>query len=136
MACSGFSFEIGGKMPCGWLLDVLNVVNGIRNPGIFSHLAVGIVHFAGSGFKPAVFQKRAEPDGFVNIGFAFFAQVDDFGIASTFEIENLFSGPAVFVVANQFAVRVGRECGFSCTGKSEKQSGLTIAAFVGRTVHG
>ena len=39
----------------------------------------------------------------LDFGFGFLGQVDDFGVAAAFEVEDAFGGPAVFVVTDQAA---------------------------------
>ena len=73
----------------------------------------------------------------IDIRFGFFVEVDDFGIAAAFEIEDAVIVPAMFVIANEQALRIGGKGGFASSGKSEEDGRiLTLLVRVGGAVHG
>lgn len=53
--------------------------------------------------------------------FLFGGEVDAFGVAASFDVEDAGVGPDVFVVANEFTVRVSGEGGFASTGETEEE---------------
>jgi hypothetical protein len=59
-----------------------------------------------------------------------------FGVAAALEIEDALVGPAVLVVADERAVRIGRERGLARAGEPKEQRGLAVLALIGRAVHG
>ena len=68
-------------------------------------------------------------------GFVLFREVDELGVATAFEVEHTVGAPAVFVVADESALRVGGKRGLSRTGEAE-EDGRVFAGGVGRAVHG
>ena len=78
------------------------MIDRIRNTSVFCSGRVAEIDFSGF-INDDVFQESISADGVVNIRFAFFIQIDDFGVAPALVIENAFIIPAVFVVADQQA---------------------------------
>lgn len=62
----------------------------------------------------------------MDFGFFFGGEVDAFGIAASFDVENAGVRPDVFVVADEFTVRVGGEGGFACTGETEEKRNVVF----------
>ena len=92
--------------------NVFDVVNWIAYTCVFCCALVGEVDF--SVFVHChVFEQRVAADGVENVWLRLFVQVDDFGIASAFKVEDAFVVPSMFVVADEFALGVGGECGLS-----------------------
>ena len=81
------------------LNDVFDVIDRVGNTSVFSSWCVTEIYFSGFIYDD-VFQKGVFSNGVVNIRFAVFIQIDDFGITAAFVIENAFIIPAVFVVAD------------------------------------
>jgi hypothetical protein len=75
--------------------------------------------------------------GGVDLGFRLGVEVDGLGVAAAFEIEGAGVGPAVFVVTQQDAVRVGRQRGLAGTGQAEEHGRVLGVALgvVGGAVH-
>ena len=53
-------------------------------------------------------------------GFVLFGEVDELGIAATFEVEHTVGAPAVFVVTDEGALRVGGKRGLPRAGEAEE----------------
>ena len=68
-----------------------------------------------------VFQDRAEATGRPENGrLIFFGEVDELGIAATFEVEHTVGAPAVFVVTDEGALRIGGKRGLPRTRETEE----------------
>ena len=75
--------------------------------------------------------------GGVDLGFRLGVEVDGLGVAAAFEVEGAVVGPAVLVVTQQDAVRVGRQRGLAGAGQAEEHGRVLGVALgvVGRAVH-
>ncbi len=115
--------------------DVLDVVDRVRHAGVFGHRLVGEVDRAVLAHRH-VFEQRIAFDGVPDVGFALLVEVDDFGIAAAFEIEDAFVVPSVLVVADEQTFRIGRERRLTGTRQTEEDGGvLAFEVGVGRAVH-
>ena len=65
-----------------------------------------------------------------------FGQIHALGVASAFKVEDRVFGPAVFIIADEFAIRVSTRGGLTGTAQSEEDSSIAILTHVGRAVHG
>lgn len=97
--------------------DVVNMVNGIGDAGVLRFAAIVKIHAAIFPYRD-ILQQRIAFDGTVNIRFCFFLQFDGFGVAAAFKVKHAVIIPAVFVVANQLALRIGGQRGFSGAGQT------------------
>ena len=86
--------------------DVINVVDGVGNPGIFGFGGVTKIDIA-LLVHHDIFQQGVAPDGIVNVGLMLLAQVDGLGVAAAFEIEYAVVIPAVFVIPDKLPFGVG-----------------------------
>ena len=77
-----------------------------------------------------VFEDGPKLDRPVNLGLLLFAQAQALGVAATFDVEDSVVAPAMFVVADQPAARVGRKRGFSGAREPEEQRGVTLAPWL------
>ena len=83
-----------------------------------------------------VLQQGVALDGVVDIGLGILVQVDDLGIAAALKVEDAVIVPAVLVVADQQALRIGGKGGLAGAGQTEEQGGvLAVHVGVGRAVH-
>ena len=64
-----------------------------------------------------------------------FRQIDTLGIAATFHVEYTVIAPAMFIVADKAAVRVGGQRGLARTGQAEEQGHVPFRTFVAGAVH-
>lgn len=62
----------------------------------------------------------------MDFGFFFGREVDAFGVAASFDVEDAGVGPDVFVVADEFTVRVGGEGGFASTRETEEERNVVF----------
>ena len=73
-------------------------------------------------------------DGVMDLGFFGRVEVDELGVAAELEIGDAVLVPAVLVVAQQGAVRVGRQRGLAGAGKTQEQGDAAVRTLVGRGV--
>ena len=106
----------------------------IRNASVFCYALISEVDFA-VFVNSNVLEESVATDSVVDIGLAFFVEVDNLGIATAFVVEHAFIVPSVFVVADEHTFRVGRKSGLTCTGETEEDSSLAFFVGVGRAVH-
>lgn len=99
--------------------------NGVGDTAILSDTCIMIVwHIIVA--QDDIFQEGIRVDGSVNIGLGFLAQVNGLGIASSFKVEDTVLVPAVFVITNQGAVRVGRQRSLTGSTQTEEQSNISL----------
>ena len=65
-----------------------NVVDRVAGPRIFGYLAVEIVGMARVFIEDDVFDEGAGLDGVIDVRFFFRIEVDTFGIAAAFKVED------------------------------------------------
>ena len=118
------------------LHNLLDVVDGVRYAGVFGHALVCEVNHA-FFLHGHVLEESVAADSVVDVRFAVLVEVDNLGIAATFEVEYAVVVPAVFVVTDEETLGVGRESGLAGTREAEEDSGvLAVHVGVGRAVHG
>ena len=111
------------------------MVDGVRNAGVLGHALVGEVDFA-VFVDGDVLEESVASDCVVDVGLRVFVEVDDLGIATAFVVEDAVVIPAVFVVADEETLGVGREGGLTGAREAEEDGGvLTFLVGVGRAVH-
>ena len=99
--------------------DVLDMVDRVRYTSIFCYALVIEVDLS-VFIQSNVLKKSVTFDCIVNIRLGFFVQVDNFCIASAFEVEYAVVIPAVLVITDQKTFRVcGKSC-FTCSGSPKK----------------
>jgi hypothetical protein len=87
-------------------LSVRDEVQRIAKSCVLGHGSVVPVN--GSVFVvDNIFQDASEFDGVSYIGFGFFVEIDAFGVASTFYVEDSFVGSDVFVVSEHESLGIG-----------------------------
>ena len=94
--------------------NFVDVLDRIRNTSVFCYALVCEVDFAVS-VNSNVFKESVTTDCTVDIRFAFFVKVDNFCVATTFEVEDAIIVPTVFVVTDEETFRVCRKSCFTCT---------------------
>ncbi len=111
-------------------------VERIGRAGVLRLGAVVIVRHAGVGIEHDVLEHGAETVGGVpDLRLGFLAELDALGVAAAFEVEDAVRAPAVLVVADEDAVRIGRQCRLAGARQAEEQRALALVADIGRTVH-
>mmetsp|Transcript_92923 Transcript_92923/g.265268 ORF Transcript_92923/g.265268 Transcript_92923/m.265268 type:complete len:489 (-) Transcript_92923:32-1498(-) len=116
-------------------LVVRDVVDRVRDAAVLGLLDVEIVRGA-VGVEVDVLEHGVALDGAVDVGLGLLRQVDGLGVATTLKVEGTIVIPAVLVVTDQVAVRVGREGGLASAREAEEEGGVAVLANVGRAVHG
>ena len=116
--------------------DVLDVVDGVRNAGVLGDRLVSEVDLA-LGIQRDVLQQSVALDGIVDVRLGVLVKVDDLSVAAALEVKDAVVVPAVLVVADQQALRVGGQSGLAGAGQTEEDgSVLALLIGVGRAVHG
>ena len=111
-------------------------VERIGRAGVLGLRVVVIVGNARCGIEHHVLQHGAETvGGFVDLGLGFLRELDAFGVAAAFEIEDAVFRPAVLVVADQRAVGIGGERGLAGAGEAEEQRNVAVLADIGGAMH-
>lgn len=67
----------------------------------------------------------------IDIWFGFFRQLEGFSVASAFEVEHAIIILAVFVIADQQAIQIGRQRGFTGARQGEEYRYIAFIAHVG-----
>ena len=111
------------------------MVNRIRHAGVFGFRRIVEVDGA-VGAHGDVFEQRVAADRVEDIRFGLFRQANGLRVAAAFEVKHAVVVPAVFVIANQAAFRVGREGCFPSAGQAEEYRHVAFLADVRRAVHG
>src|SRR5262249_41729229 len=118
-------------------LGVRDVFNRIRAAGVFGDRNVFVVDLAIFLVVDDVFENRAEAERIVNVGLGFAREVDDFGVAPAFDVEDALVAPTVFVVTDEAALGIGRQGGLAGARQAEKNRGRAARHVLGgRAVHG
>ena len=115
---------------------VRDEIERIGRAGVLGLRAVVEIRHAIIGAEHDVLQHRAEAlAGGIDLRFGFARQLDALGVAAAFEIEDAVRAPAVFVIADQRALRIGGERGLAGAGQAEEDRGVAVGADIGRAVH-
>ena len=117
--------------------SIRDEVERIGRAGILGLAVVIVVRLAGVFIEGDILQHRAEAVGGVpDHRLRFLGELDGLGVAAAFEIEDAVRTPAGFVVADERAVRVGRQRGLAGARQAEEQRALlAVRRDVGRAVH-
>ena len=94
------------------------------------------VELAGDGIDRDVLQHRAPHfRGGVDLRLGLLRQLDDLGVAAALEIEDAVRRPAMFIVADEGARRIGRERGLAGAGQAEEHGAVAIGSDIGGAMH-
>ena len=98
-----------------------DIADGIGATRILCKASIIEIEFARCLIDHDVLKDRAEAFRCgENFGFGFRRKADHLGIATALEIEDAAIGPTVLVVADQRAVRIGRQCCLAGARQSEE----------------
>ena len=115
---------------------VRNEIERIGRARILGLGAVIVVRDARQRIEHHVLQHGAEAVGGVpDLRLGLVRQLDAFGVAAALEVEDAVRAPAVLVIADQRAVRIGRERGLAGAGQAEEQRTVAVRADIGRAMH-
>ena len=105
------------------------MVDGVGHTGVLGNALISEIDLA-FGVEGDVLQQSVALDGVVDVRLRIFVQVDDFGVAATLKVEDAVVVPAVLVVADQQALRVGGQGGLAGAGQTE-EDGSVLALLIG-----
>eukprot|EP00968_Pinguiococcus_pyrenoidosus_P005034 scaffold327_cov257-Pinguiococcus_pyrenoidosus.AAC.11 len=120
----------------GHRVVVLDVVQRVRHAAVLGLAGVEVVRGVVGSLEGDILQQRIALDGPVDLRLVLLGEVDGLGVAAALEVEDAVLVPAVLVVADEVAVRVGAERGLSGATEAEEEGGVAVLALVGRAVHG
>ena len=106
----------------------------IRHAGILRYGLVRKVDLALPVHR-YVLQQGVAADGVPDVGFVLLREIDDLRVAAALEIEYAVVVPAVLVVADELALRIGRERRLARTGQAEEDGRFALFVRIGRAVH-
>ena len=101
-------------------LGVADELNGIGAARVLRDAGVGEVHGA-VVLEHDVFQHRAEAQGLEDVRLVLRREVDGLGVAAAFDVEDAVVAPAMLVVADEVALRVGGERRLAGAAQAEQQ---------------
>ncbi|CCK04198.1 hypothetical protein BN129_2956 [Cronobacter sakazakii 701] len=116
------------------LHDVIDVVNRVGDAGVFGFR--GIVKIDAAVVTHGdVFQQRVAANGVIDIRLSFFGEANGFGIAAAFEVKHAVIVPAVFVIANKAAFRIGGKRRLAGAGEAKEYRYIAFFTDIRRAVH-
>jgi hypothetical protein len=83
-----------------------DVIDGVGNAGVLRLGAVVVVGHA-VVVEHHVLEHGAEPDGVPDLRLDFLREFDALGVAAALDVEDALRRPAVLVIADQRAIRIG-----------------------------
>src|SRR5579863_2257137 len=105
---------------------VFDIRERVGCASILGHAVVIQIETAGNRIEADVFQDGAEAAGAtVDLGFGFRRKPNYLRIAAIFKVENTVITPAVLVIADEPAVRIGGERCLPCSRKPEEDSDVS-----------
>lgn len=113
---------------CGQF-GVLNEFERIWSSGVLSNWDIIVVNFFSMLIKNDVLKDCSESDSVVDFRLFFFAEVDAFGVAASFDVEDSVVGPDMFVVTDQISIVGSWKGGFSSSGESEEEADVVGISF-------
>ena len=114
---------------------VRNEVQRIGAASVFGSRAIVEVRHAVL-IEHDIFEHGAEALGRrVDLRLGFGGQADGLGIAAAFKVEDAGLAPAMLVIADQGAGRIGRKRRLAGAGQAEKDGRVTIGSGIGRAMH-
>ena len=101
-------------------LRVLDELDRISAAGVLRDAHVGVIDRP-IFLEHDVFQHRAETERLENVRLAFRGQIDRLGVTAAFDVEDAVVAPAVFVVADELALGIGRERRLAGAAEAEEE---------------
>ena len=115
---------------------VVDVLDRIGTAGVFGQCRVCVINLTGVRVKYHILEDGAEFDSVEDVWFFLGGEVDAFGVAAAFDVEDAIVGPAVLVITDEFALGVGGEGGLAGAGKTEENCHVALFTFVGGGMEG
>src|SRR5918996_3634802 len=112
--------------------DELERIGGTR---VLGYRVVVKVDLSRARVHHGVLDNRTEADGGPDLGLLLLREVDALRVATSFEVEDAVSRPAVLVVPDQTAGGIRRQSGFARSRQPEEESNVPSLADVRRAVH-
>ena len=109
----------------------LDVLDGVASAGVFGERAIVKVRDASDRVVYDVFEHCPESNGLEDLRLLVLVQPQALGVAAAFDVENALVAPAMLVIADQPAARVGRERGLAGSRESEEKRRVALGALVG-----
>ena len=110
--------------------------SGYEMRGIFGALVIIQVDQARHRIENHVFEDRAETlRAGMDLRFSRRGKFNDLRITAAFKIEHAVIAPAMLVVTDQTAPRIGRQRGLAGARETEEQGNIALLADIGRAVH-
>jgi hypothetical protein len=116
-------------------LSVGDKLNRVGATSVLSDADVIVIRNSGNRAVDDILKDAAKFDGVKDIRLLLRREVDALGVTSTLNVEDTSVRPDMFVVTDEKTLGVSGECGFASTGKTEKESNITLLnADIGRGV--
>ena len=116
------------------LNDVLDMIDRVGDTGVLGFRTIVEINRAVRA-NHHVFQQRITTNRVIDIWLCGFGEFNGLGIAAAFEVEDAIVIPAVFVIADQAAFRIGGKGGFAGAGEAKEDRHVAFLANVSGTVH-
>jgi hypothetical protein len=107
-------------------LSVGNILNRVGATSVLSDADVVIIRNSGNRAVDDILKDAAIFDGVENIRLLLRREVDALGITSALNVEDTSVRPHMLVVTDEKTVKISGECGLAGTGKTEKESNVTL----------
>jgi len=121
-----------------WELNVSDVLKRIANTRVGREADVVVVDGALIALcieVASVFNNSAKFDGVENIRLSSSRETISLGVASAFDVENVFVGPNVLIVTNKQTFRIRGKSGLTSSGETKEDRSVTFGSDVCRTMH-
>ena len=118
-------------------IDIAQMIEWVASSSVFGQRVVVEVDASSLRITDDVLEDGSESPGCgVDVRFPFWIESDDFGVTTPLHIEHAIVGPAVLVITDQGATRVGREGRFAgATQAEEERDIIPTDTIVGAAVH-
>ena len=101
-------------------------LNRVSATSVFGDTDVIVVTSSGSRIVDDVLKKAAKFDSIEDIRLLLCREVDTFRVTSALNVEDTSVRPHMFVVTDEETVRISGQCSFASTGKTKKESNITL----------
>src|SRR5436309_468215 len=109
---------------------IINELHGICGARVLGLGIVVVIGLAALRIKHYVLQHCAEADSIPDLRLTLLREPDALGITSAFEVKDAIFRPAMLVIADEAARRIGRKRGLARAGEPEEQRRDAVGADV------